>query len=146
MEDIAFDRSKDFMKQWRKEKRDRMRGNSRNLDVAINLFNYIEDTPGMNRALVAEKLGVSQAYLCKLINGKVNLTIKTIERYEDLLSTTLLPKGGSFNENGVHLLLTLPASKVSSTNPFSFGYTELNGCSNKYHYDGNTLQLSSYPN
>ena len=91
LESLAVDRSRFFKKQSLKARKALSEFDSRNVEVAVNLYNYIENTPGMSRAIIAEKLDVSQAYLCKLINGQINLSIKTIEKYEETLGILLSP-------------------------------------------------------
>ena len=55
LEDVAIDHSRSFKRQLRKDKKALKKYESRNFDVAINLFNYVEDTPGMTRASLASQ-------------------------------------------------------------------------------------------
>lgn len=144
LEDIAIDCSRAFMKQCRKDKKALRKSTSRNLEVAINLFNYIEDTPGMSRATLAEKLNVSQAYLCRVINGNVNLTLKTIEKYEDILNIELLPKPHDEQIQKPALLLGIPSARVDSTGTFSFGAEFSSAYSFNCLDNGNSVQICSY--
>lgn len=119
LESLAVDRSRFFKKQSLKARKALSEFDSRNVEVAVNLYNYIENTPGMSRAIIAEKLDVSQAYLCKLINGQINLSIKTIEKYEETLGILLLPKTQKKAiEN--KLMTSLPAEKICGAEAFSF--------------------------
>ena len=130
LEDVAVDRSRSYEKKRRaseKEYEKRTRNEdqySRTLEIAMNLFNYIQDTPGMSRALLAEKLHVSQAYICNLINGKLNPSIKTIERYERILSVRLLPVEVKADR---YLIITkLPTCEVLATEFFKKNSEESN--------------------
>ena len=123
LEDVAVDRSRSYeRKRCASEKafNKKMRNTeeySRTLEIAINLYDYIQNTPGMNRALLAEKLNVSQAYICNLINGKLNPSIKTIEKYERILSVRLLP----VDKNSAQMLVvtSLPTVKVMASEYFN---------------------------
>jgi transcriptional regulator with XRE-family HTH domain len=44
---------------------------------------------GLNRAEVAARLGVSRAYVTKVLNGNPNLTIKTLLKLSDALGREL---------------------------------------------------------
>lgn len=137
LEDVAVDRSRSYErkrraseKTYKKQKRN-AEEYSRTLEIAINLYDYIQNTPGMNRALLAEKLHVSQAYICNLINGKLNPSIKTIEKYERILSAKLLPTGSNEVQNKI--VASLPVVKVMSSEYFNqaqeanYGYGYANG-------------------
>lgn len=143
LEDVAVDRSRSYERKRRaseKEYEKRTRNEdqySRILEIAVNLFNYIHDTPGMNRALLAEKLHVSQAYICNLINGKLNPSIKTIEKYERILSVRLLPAEEKADR---HLIITsLPTCEVLATDFFMKNSEETN-C----YRHANRVQIYSY--
>jgi transcriptional regulator with XRE-family HTH domain len=144
LEDITMDCSKAFKKQYRNDKRALQNGDSRNLEVAINLYNYIEETPGMTRASLAELLDVSQAYLSKVINGNVNLTLGTIEKYEKILSISLLPKPDMKKSCSHDILLSLPRERVHSTETFSFGPESLQGYSFNLTNNGDKIQICRY--
>lgn len=143
LEDVAVDRSRSYEKKRRAsekeyKKRTRDEGQySRTLEVAINLQNYIQDTPGMNRALLAERLHVSQAYICNLINGKLNPSIKTIEKYERILSVSLLPT--EVRADRTPIISSLPTCKVLATE----FYLESNEAPKYYEY-ANRVQIFSY--
>lgn len=137
LESVAIDRSLYFKRSRNAseklyKKRERNKGSfTRNLEVAINLHNYMKES-GMSRAELAKKLSVSQAYICNLINGKLNPTIGTIEKYEQILGTNLLPEKSSFAE--LPLISSLPEvtvhrpkrcfndSKEESNNSLTYGY------------------------
>jgi len=146
LEDIAIDCSKAYKKQCLKDKKALQKSDSRNLEVAINLYNYIEETPGMTRASLAELLNVSQAYLSKVINGNVNLTLKTIEKYEKILSISLLPKPDMKKSCSHDILLSLPREKVHSTETFSFGPESIQGYSLNFNLtnNGDKIQICRY--
>ena len=144
LEDIAIDCSKAYKKQCLKDKKALQKSDSRNLEVAINLYNYIEETPGMTRASLAKLLNVSQAYLCRVINGNVNLTLRTIEKYEKILSISLLPKSETDNSCCHDILLSLPQEKVYSTETFAFGPESLQRYSFNLTEHGNTIQICRY--
>ena len=143
LDDVAVDRSRSYErkrraseKEYEKHARDEDQY-SRVLEIAINLFNYIQDTPGMNRALLAEKLNVSQAYICNLINGKLNPSIKTIEKYERILSVKLLPIE---DRSDRYLIITsIPTCEVLATEFFKKNSEE----PNFYNY-ANRVQIFSY--
>ena len=143
LEDVAIDRSGSYERKRRaseEEFKKRMRNEdqySRTLEIAINLYNYIQNTPGMNRALLAEKLHVSQAYISNLINGKLNPSIKTIEKYERILSAKLLPVDVQVEK--FIIVASLPSCKVMSTDFFKASSEE----SNYYEY-ASGLQVFSY--
>ncbi|MBQ7750024.1 MAG: helix-turn-helix transcriptional regulator [Bacteroidales bacterium] len=143
LEDVAIDRSRSYERKRRaseKEYEKRTRNEdqySRTLEIAINLFNYIQDTPGMNRALLAEKLHVSQAYICNLINGKLNPSIKTIEKYERILSVRLLPVEVKADRHSI--ITSLPSCEVLATEFFKKNSEESNFV--KY---ANRVQIFSY--
>lgn len=130
LEDVAVDRSRSYEKKRRaseKEYEKRTRNEdqySRTLEIAMNLFNYIQDTPGMSRALLAEKLHVSQAYICNLINGKLNPSIKTIEKYERILSVRLLPVETEADRYSI--ITSLPSCEVLATEFFKNNSEESN--------------------
>ncbi len=143
LEDVAVDRSWSYEKkrraseiEYKKRTQDEDQY-SRIIEIAINLHNYIQDTPGMSRALLAEKLHVSQAYICNLINGKLNPSIKTIEKYERILSVRLLPTEVKVERTPI--ISSLPTCKMLATE----FYIEGNGASNYYEY-ANRVQIFSY--
>ena len=142
--DLAIDRSKSYERKRRAsekkhKRRERNQGQySRVLEIAINLYDYIQNTPGMSRALLAEKLNVSQAYICNLINGKLNPSIKTIEKYERILSVSLLPAGEIENETSI--ISQLPRIKVMSTEFFK----EDEEVNNQYVVYANQFPILTY--
>ena len=144
LDDVAVDRFRSYEKKRHaieKEFNRHVRNEdqySRTLEIAINLYNYIQDTPGMNRALLAEKLNVSQAYICNLINGKLNPSIKTIEKYERILSIRLLPSEGKADRT--QIITSLPSIKVLATDYFK----ETNEESNSYFGYANKVQILTY--
>ncbi len=144
LEDVAVDRSRFYERERRtseKKFKRHLRNEdhySRTLEIAINLYNYIQDTPGMNRAQLAEKLNVSQAYICNLINGKLNPSIKTIEKYERILSIRLLPSEGWADRT--QIITSLPDSTVWATENFEKTSEE----SNNYNGYANRVQIFSY--
>ena len=144
LEDVAVDRSRSYEKKRQASEKELRRHlsnedhYSRTLEIAINLYNYIHDTPGMNRALLAEKLNVSQAYICNLINGKLNPSIKTIEKYERTLSIRLLPSG--VEADRTQIITSLPSFKVLATDYFKENGAE----SNNYIGYANRIQIFSY--
>lgn len=143
LEDVAFDRSWSYERKRcasEKQYEKRMRNEdqySRTLEIAINLYNYIQNTPGMNRALLAEKLHVSQAYICNLINGKLNPSIKTIEKYERILSVRLLPVDNQADR--FVIISSLPTCEVLATEFFMKNSEEPN-C----YRHANRVQIYSY--
>lgn len=137
LNDIAIDRSRSYKKRYRDAKKAIEKHDSRVLEVAINLYDYIENTPGMSRAILSEKLGVSQAYICKLINGKINPSLRTLEKYEKILGTKLLSRQGASTER---LRTNLPSERIYSTEVFS---SQL-GAYNSYNYNGHSIQISTY--
>ena len=138
LNDIAIDRSRSYEKRYRVAKKAIEKHDSRVLEVAINLYDYIENTPGMSRATLSEKLGVSQAYICKLINGKINPSLRTLEKYEKLLGTKLLSRQGEPSTE--RLRITIPSERIYSTEVFSSQF----GAYNSYKYNGHSIQISTY--
>ena len=145
LEDVAVDRSRSYERKRRaseKEYEKHVRNEeqySRTIEIAMNLYNYIQDTPGMNRALLAETLHVSQAYICNLINGKLNPSIKTIEKYERILSIRLLPVGER-KADRMQIITSLPPVKVLATDYFVENSVE----SSNYKGYANRIQIYSY--
>lgn len=142
--DVAIDRSRSYERKRRAREKELLKRApdeehySRTLEIAINLYNYIQDTPGMSRALLAEKLHVSQAYLCKLINGKLNPSIKTIEKYERILSVKLLPV--TANTERTPVISCLPVFKM-----FTSAFFKDNGKeSNTYAGYADQFQILTY--
>ena len=116
LEEVAIDRTLFYEKNRRLSERN-IRKLTRNqeqftriLEIVINLHNYMLDEK-MTRVELAQKLGVSQAYICNLINGKLNPTVGTIEKYEKILGTSLLPRKYSSKE--IQVLSTLPDVRVN---------------------------------
>lgn len=144
IDDIAIDCSRTFKKEIKKDLRLSKKRNSRNIDVSMSLYEYVENTPGMSRLLLAKKLGVSQAYLCKLINGNINLTLNTIEKYEKILSIDLLPRPTIKTKINNTAFLRLPQEKVYSTGCFSLSFDTFNQFSINNLNNGNKVQLFSY--
>ena len=144
IEDIAIDRSKSFKRQLKKDLRTSKEQASRNIDVSISLFDYVENTPGMSRILLAQKLGVSQAYLCKLINGKVNLTINTIEKYEKILAIDLIPRTTPKVVQKEMYLLRIPQENIYSRGYFSLQFNSLYGFPTNNISNGNSIQICRY--
>lgn len=142
LESWAIDGSKFFKKQSHKAKEALKNSDSRNMEVAWAIFNYIEDTPGMSRSILAEQLGVSQAYLCKLINGQINLSLNTIEKYEDALGIRLLP-GRQNKLLGNEFVICIPSEKVYASEAFSFDslYMESTFKASRH---GNKVQICCY--
>lgn len=144
IEDIAINCSRSFRREIKKDLRLSKKHDSRNIDVSLSIYEYIENTPGMSRAILADKLGVSQAYLCKLINGNINLTLKTIEKYEEILSIELLPRPKSSAPKCIPTLVKIPSEKVYSTACFSLSFDSLNAFSTNSLGNGNTVQIFCY--
>lgn len=143
LEDFAIDGSRFFKKQSLKAKEALKNFDSRNLEVALAIFNYVEDTPGMSRAILAEKLGVSQAYLCKLINGQINLSLKTIEKYEDALGIQLLPGRHSKSLDN-EFCVSMPDEMVYASEAFFLGMPlNIDSTYNAFDY-GNQVQICCY--
>lgn len=143
LEDIAIDCSRYYKRQNRLAKKS-ISGNSRNLEVAVNLYNYVEDTPEMSRAILAEKLDVSQAYLCKVINGNANLTLKTIEKYEELLQVPLLARGETKEPTKQKPLLKVPQSKIISSEVYSIKLESVYSFKPNTPDYGNPIQICLY--
>lgn len=142
--DVAIDRSKSYERKLR-ESEDVFKKRSldedqysRTVEIAINLYNYIQNTPGMNRALLAEKLNVSQSYLCNLINGKLNPSIKTIEKYERILSIKLLPVSNETDK--APIISSLPSIKMMST----AYYNDFSEDTNRFNENADRIQIFAY--
>lgn len=50
---------------------------------------FLMEQQGLTRSQLAERLGVSRAYVTKILNGNPNLTIKTILKLADVLAQDL---------------------------------------------------------
>lgn len=72
---------------WRKENRNWLKKSGK---IAVAVLKAIDDIPGMNQKVLAEKLNVTQQYVCKLLKGNENLTLKTIAGLEDALGISLI--------------------------------------------------------
>lgn len=73
--------------QWRKDNRDWLRKSGR---IAVSVLAAIDATPGMTQKTLAEKMGVSQQYISKIVKGQENLSLQTICKLEDALGITLV--------------------------------------------------------
>lgn len=69
----------------RKQRKTNVAQRKYNVHVALRLLQYIDDTPDMNQTKLAKMLGMSSAYLSRIINGKENLSLNTIAEYETRL-------------------------------------------------------------
>ncbi len=58
------------------------------LDVGENIALFMKEQ-NLNRSQMAQRLGVSRAYVTKILNGNPNLTIKTLLRLSDVLEKDL---------------------------------------------------------
>lgn len=58
------------------------------LDVGENIALFMEEK-NLSRAQMAQRLGVSRAYITKILNGNPNLTIKSLLRLSDVLEKDL---------------------------------------------------------
>ena len=57
--------------------------------IALSLIRYMESN-GLNKAALAERLGVSPQYISKILSGKVNFSIKSIAELQEKLDICLL--------------------------------------------------------
>ena len=73
--------------QWRKENRDWLRKSGK---IAVAILDAIDATPGMNQKVLAEKMGVSQQYISKIVKGQENLSLQTVCKLESALGVTLV--------------------------------------------------------
>lgn len=64
------------------------------LDVGENIALFMEEKK-LSRAQMAKRLGVSRAYVTKILNGNPNLTIKTLLKLSDVLEKDLKISFGS---------------------------------------------------
>lgn len=85
---IAVDRNETAKAraQWRKENRERLRISQ---DIALCLHHYLR-TNKMSQKEFAERMGVSPAYVGKLLKGCENLTIETICKIQRLMGDQLI--------------------------------------------------------
>ena len=58
-------------------------------DIALILLDY-KDTHDLNQAQLAGKIGVSNQYINRVLQGKENLTTGTITRIENVLDVSLI--------------------------------------------------------
>lgn len=76
-----------------------------NVHVAMRLLLYIDEHEGMNQTALAKLLNVSPAFVSKVINCKVNLSLDTVSEYEQKLNGYSLlagsAKGGDIKEISV---------------------------------------------
>lgn len=71
------------------------------LDITEDVCKAMEEK-GIDRAELADKLGVSRAFISKLLNGTPNLTIKTLMKIADALGRELsvkMPPAGFITPN-----------------------------------------------
>ena len=73
--------------QWRKENRDWLRKSGK---IAVAILDAIDAIPGMNQKVLAEKMGVSQQYISKIVKGQENLSLQTVCKLESALGVTLV--------------------------------------------------------
>lgn len=85
---IAVDRNETAKAraQWRKENREWLRMSQ---DIALCLHHYLR-TNKMSQKDFAERMGVSPAYVGKLLKGRENLTIETICKLQRLMGEQLI--------------------------------------------------------
>lgn len=85
---IAVDRNETAKAraQWRKENREWLRMSQ---NIALCLHHYLR-TNKMSQKEFAEKMGVSPAYVGKLLKGSENLTLETICKIQKLMGEQLI--------------------------------------------------------
>lgn len=137
---IAINRASFFRKQYKRDKRNLSQDNPYLTEVSLRLMDYIEDNPDMSRARVAEMLNISQAYLSKIINGKANLSLKVINKYEKALGIPLLYRTQEDNTQKDFSIVPLYYSDFKKNNIFKYTYigkqndTEDNNGKDKFQF------------
>jgi transcriptional regulator with XRE-family HTH domain len=58
--------------------------------IALRIMSAIEDIPGMNQKLLAERAGVSPQQVSKIVKGQENLTLQTIAKFSEILGAELI--------------------------------------------------------
>ena len=56
--------------------------------VSLSLIDYMQDN-NLSRAQIANKLGISQQYLSRILSGTENLSLKSLAKIEIALGITL---------------------------------------------------------
>lgn len=79
------ERAKDKAR-FRKENREWLRMSQ---DIALAVHYYLRNN-GMSQKELAEKMGVSPAYIGKLLKGRENLTLETICKLQSSIGSTLI--------------------------------------------------------
>lgn len=85
------------------------------LDVGEDIALFMEEKK-LSRAQLAQRLGVSRAYVTKILNGNPNLTIKTLLRLSDVLEKDLKISFWSkyINEGTTPKIISIPFSELQS--------------------------------
>lgn len=59
-------------------------------NIAMRILAAMEDDKSINQILLAEKVGVTRQYINKVVKGKQNLSLKTIDKLEKVLGVELV--------------------------------------------------------
>lgn len=84
-----------------------------NIHVAMRLLQYIEEKPRMNQTKLAKQLGISSAFLSRIVNGKENLSLDIVAEYERRLGNYPLLKD---SENIPSAIKMFAADNYSASN------------------------------
>lgn len=99
LKNISVDKTSEFKKLNEKMKATAVQ-RKYNVHVAMRLLLYIDEHEGMNQTSLAKLLDVSPAFVSKIINCKVNLSLDTVSEYEQKLDGYPL-LASSVKENGI---------------------------------------------
>ena len=88
-------------------------------DIAL-ILHYTLRTKGMTQSEFAQKMGVSPAYVAKLLKGNENLTLETISKLQKVLDISLIsvPKPYYTYISSVFLSPYTPSNQVVNSDPF----------------------------
>lgn len=100
---------------FRKENREWLRMSQ---DIALSLHYHLR-TKGLSQKDLAEKMGVSAAYVGKLLKGKENLTLETICKLQKALDEDIINivrPDMSQESKPTHLVMSYPYKELSNKN------------------------------
>lgn len=96
------------MARWRRENREWLRMSQ---DIAINILGYLRRTKTSQKDL-AERMGVSPAYIAKLVKGGENLSLETICKLQKATGLTLIHTSEPFANR---MTVVIPTSSSTMT-------------------------------
>jgi transcriptional regulator with XRE-family HTH domain len=104
---------------WHKDARERYTNRTRNdkaFNIALKLLKY-QEANNLNQNELAEKIGVSKQYINRILQGKENLTLRTIGKIEQALKISII-------ETDIYLCECEIDKSISMTSPQHIKYDE----------------------